>query len=70
VVAEVAARLAIEYKAADAITCNRIETGTLEHALESSVVQAFFDAWRTDPILRDAHEHAVAWGMAHPDEAG
>jgi len=33
VVAEVAGRLAIEYKAADAITRNRIETGALEHAL-------------------------------------
>jgi len=64
-----AGRLAIEYKAAEAITRNRIETGALEHALESRVVRPFFDSWGTDPILREAHEHAVAWGMAHPDKA-
>jgi hypothetical protein len=67
---EVAARLADAYKAADPTTRNRIETGALEHALESRAVRPFFAAWGADPILRDAHEHALAWGMAHTEPAG
>ena len=67
---DVAARLADAYKAADSTTRDRIETGALEHALESRAVRPFFDAWATDPTLRDAHEHALAWGMAHTEQAG
>jgi hypothetical protein len=70
VLTEVAARLADAYKAADPTTRNRIETGALEHALESRAVRPFFDAWGADPILRDAHEHALAWGIAHTEPAG
>jgi len=70
VLTEVAARLADSYKAADPTTRNRIETGALEHALESRAVRPFFDEWGADPILRDAHEHALAWGMAHTEPAG
>ena len=70
VLAEVAGRLAVACKAADSTTRNRIETGVLEHALESQAVRPFFDSWGTDPILRDAHEHALAWGIAHTEEAG
>ena len=70
VLREVADRLAEAYKAADPTTRNRIETGALEHALESRAVRPFFDAWGTDPTLRDAHEHALAWGMAHTEQAG
>jgi len=66
---EVAVRLADAYKTADATTRNRIETGALEHALESRAVRPFFDAWAADPILGDAHEHALAWGIAHSDPA-
>ena len=70
VVTEVAARLADAYRAADATTRNRIETGALEHALESTAVRPFFDAWRTDPVLSDAHRQALAWGTAHTEQAG
>jgi hypothetical protein len=70
VLAEVAGRLALAYKDADPITRNRIETGALEHALESRAVRPFFDSWGTDPILRDAHEQALAWGLAHTEQAG
>jgi hypothetical protein len=61
VLTEVAGRLALAYKAADPTTRNRIETGALEHALESRAVRPFFDSWGSDPILRDAHEHALGW---------
>jgi hypothetical protein len=67
VLTEVAGRLALAYKAADPTTRNRIETGAFEHALESRAVRPFFAAWATDPTLRDAHEHALAWGMAHTE---
>ena len=70
ILTEVAGRLAVAYKAADPTTRNRIETGALEHALESRAVRPFFDSWGTDPILRDAHEHALAWGLAHPELSG
>jgi hypothetical protein len=67
---DMANRLAVAYKAADPTTRNRIETGALEHALESRAVRPFFDDWGTDPMLRDAYEHALAWGIAHTEQAG
>jgi hypothetical protein len=70
VLTEVAGCLAVAYKAADPTIRNRIETGALEHALESRAVRPFFDSWGTDPILRHAHEHALAWGLAHTDQVG
>ena len=41
-----------------------------EHALESRAVRPFFDSWGTDQILRDAHEHALAWRVAHTEQVG
>jgi len=70
VVGDMASRLADAYRSADVSTRNRIETGALEHALESRAVRPFFDLWATDPILREAHEHALAWGMDHTEDAG
>ena len=70
VLTEVAGRLALAYRTADSTTRNRIETGALEHPLESRAVRPFFDSWGTDPILRDAHEHALDWGLAHTEQAG
>ena len=67
VLTEVASRLAVAYKGADPTTRNRIESSALEHALESRAIRPFFAAWATDPTLRDAHEHALAWGMAHTE---
>ena len=69
-ISEIEGRLAAAYKAADPTTRNRIETGVLEHALESRAVRPFFDKWGTDPTLREAHEHALAWGMAHTEHNG
>jgi hypothetical protein len=70
VVRDVAGRLADAYRSADVRARNRIEAGALEHALESRAVRPFFDFWSTDPILREAHEHALAWGMDHTEDAG
>jgi hypothetical protein len=70
VVAEVALRLATAYKASDAKTRNRIETGALEHALESPRVRPFFSLWASDPVLKDAYGPALEWGLSHTEEAG
>lgn len=67
VVADVAHRLAAAYRASDQTTRNRIETGALEHALESRRVRPFFDAWAADPVLREAYEPALQWGLAHAE---
>jgi hypothetical protein len=68
VVTEVAGRLAAEYTAADLRTRNRIETGVLEHALESKAVRPFFETW--GPIFREAYAHALAWGLADTEKTG
>lgn len=44
-----------------------IETGFLEHALETAALRPYFEHWANDPHLRTAWEPAVAWGKAHPD---
>jgi hypothetical protein len=44
---------------------NAIETGFLEHAFERPEFVPLFDAWRTDPDLRQAYEECLEWGLAH-----
>jgi hypothetical protein len=70
VIEDMALRLGRAYKASDAITRKRIETGALEHALESPGVRPFFSLWATDPVLIDAYEPALQWGLAHSEDAG
>lgn len=47
--------------------CSAIETGFLEHALETAALRPYFDHWSTDERLRPAWTRAVEWGKAHPD---
>ncbi len=44
-----------------------IETGFLEHALETSDLRSYFEYWSRDERLRKAWERALEWGKAHPD---
>jgi hypothetical protein len=44
-----------------------IETGFLEHALETAALRPYFDHWASDPRLEPAWDRASAWGKAHPD---
>ena len=44
-----------------------LETGFLEHALETEGLRPYFEHWAADPVLRVAWEAALAWGKAHPD---
>ena len=46
---------------------NAIETGFLEHALETASLQPYFEYWARDARLRPAWERAIEWGKAHPD---
>lgn len=44
-----------------------IETGFLEHALESAALRPYFEHWASDPRLQLAWHRALEWGKAHPD---
>jgi hypothetical protein len=44
-----------------------IETGFLEHALETAALRSYFEHWATDPRLQQAWNRALEWGKAHPD---
>jgi len=44
-----------------------IETGFLEHVLETAGLRPYFESWSSDPLLKVAWEHAMEWGKAHPD---
>jgi hypothetical protein len=44
-----------------------IETGFLEHVLETPALRPYFEHWSSDSRLKDAWERAIEWGKAHPD---
>ena len=44
-----------------------IETGFLEHILETAALRPYFERWSRDSNLREAWERALEWGKAHPD---
>jgi hypothetical protein len=44
-----------------------IETGFLEHALETAALRPYFEQWGSDPRLEPAWKRALEWGDAHPD---
>jgi hypothetical protein len=44
-----------------------IETGFLEHALETSALRPYFEHWASDSRLQEAWNRALEWGKAHPD---
>lgn len=44
-----------------------IETGFLEHALETAALRPYFQHWASDPRLQSAWDRALEWGKAHPD---
>jgi hypothetical protein len=44
-----------------------IETGFLEHALETAALRPYFENWASDPGLQPAWNRALEWGKAHPD---
>lgn len=65
VVTRVASDLERLYRVADAAGRNRIETGALEHILESRALRGYFKHWAEDDVLREGHRFALEWGVAH-----
>lgn len=57
------------YLSGDEQLRNRLETGTLEHALEEPRVRPYFAGWANDPTLREAWEPAMEWGQRHSERA-
>ena len=68
VIADVAARLEKLYRAGNEQTRTRIEQGALEHILEKPALRPYFSHWQRDPVLREAYEPALLWGLEHTDE--
>ena len=67
-VLEQAARAVTElFVAGEEEVRNAIETGFLEHALETAALRPFFEHWSTDDRLRSAWSRAMEWGKAHRD---
>ncbi|MES2788941.1 MAG: hypothetical protein V4719_04910 [Planctomycetota bacterium] len=66
--AKIAHRLADLFRKSSPEIQNRIETGFLEHALETPIARPIFAFWSQDPILADSHSAALAWGLAHSIE--
>lgn len=44
-----------------------IETGFLEHVLETAALRPNFQEWGSDHRLEPAWKRALEWGEAHPD---
>jgi hypothetical protein len=55
------------YLTSDEAIRDAIETGFLEHALETAGLRPYFEYWSRDERLRDAWKRALEWGLAHPD---
>jgi hypothetical protein len=68
VITQVARRLTEAYLASDETTRNRIETGAVEHILESKPLRKYFESWASDPVLGKAYELCLEWGQAHESE--
>jgi hypothetical protein len=67
-IAHVVSRITVAYVSADNTTRNRIETGLLEHILESPSLRKYLVSWKDDPDLGDAYKRCLEWGSAHEDE--
>jgi hypothetical protein len=53
------------YRRSDPRTRNRIETGAVEHVLESKPLRTYFEHWAHDPELSAGYEMCLKWGKAH-----
>ena len=68
VIGDLVSRLEELYREGDVTLRNRIETGVLEHVLESKRMRAYFQHWQTDPVLKDAHQLCMQWALEHEEE--
>jgi len=61
-VSQIVQRLTQSYISADENTRNRIETGAVEHMMESPSMRKYFASWKGDPALGTAYELCLQWG--------
>jgi hypothetical protein len=65
IIPQIVDRLTVAYLAADETTRNRIETGTVEHIMESPPLRKYFASWKEHSTLGKAYELCLHWGLAH-----
>ncbi len=58
-------RIAAVFKNGDNSVQNCVETGFLEHVLETPRNRPYFSHWKDDEILADSYTEALRWGEAH-----
>lgn len=58
-------RIATVFKHGNERVQNCIETGFLEHVLETQANRAYFAYWKDDDVLSDSYTEALRWGEAH-----
>jgi hypothetical protein len=67
VLAQVASAVTSLYLDSDEDVRTAIETGFLEHALETTALRPYFQHWASDQRLKPAWNRALEWGKSHPD---
>jgi hypothetical protein len=65
VIERVVSHLTAAYLVADDLTRNRIETGAVEHILESQPLRRFFASWVGHPVLDEPYKQCLEWAEAH-----
>ncbi len=68
VISDLVSRLEKLFREGDVTLRNRIETGVLEHVLESKRMRPYFQHWQSDPILKAAHQLCMQWALEHEEE--
>jgi hypothetical protein len=68
--ANIAIRLADLFREGSPEIQNHIETGFLEHVLETPIARPIFGFWSEDSILAESYHAALKWGLAHSIDEG
>lgn len=58
-------RVASVFKNGGTSVQNCVETGFLEHVLETPSNRPYFSHWKDDEVLADCYTEALRWGEAH-----
>jgi hypothetical protein len=67
IISKIVERLTDAYMGADDDTRNRIETGLVEHLMETPSLREYFASWKGDPTLGTAYELCLQWGKHHEE---
>ena len=58
-------RIAAAFRNGSRVVQNCLETGFLEHVLETPRNRPYFAHWKDDELLADSYTEALRWGEAH-----